>query len=307
MKYFLRPSFISPTLAMEITEEEYTQLHISKVTLDAAFSLEENYDLLIGNYLELEQSSLSLASSSLVRVHREYHEVFEFTAEMNRRAVNFLTTAKLFSDQLKHRFKHCGGDESELLKRFSLEYDKAFEYRFMEALRNHVQHSGSAVHSLTIGSEWKPAHKTGNRFHSLGVYTFKRFLEIDKSFKKSILSECPEEIDFLASTRIYLSALSEIHGYARESIKYTIDKAQKTFENAIQRYESSTGASALALAAYTANSSNNKNPVSILLDWEKVRQKQMMRNRILKNLGLSVVSSAIPLTPDPNNESDAQV
>jgi hypothetical protein len=59
MKPYLQPALLSPPSPLEIEESEYLLLQRSRTVLNAAFSFEENYDLLVGNYLELENASLT--------------------------------------------------------------------------------------------------------------------------------------------------------------------------------------------------------------------------------------------------------
>lgn len=288
MEYFLQPAILAPTKPLEISEDEYHALVKSRAVLNAAFSLEENFDLLLGNYIEMENSALAFATVHMVRTLHAYHEMFETRAEMNRRGVNFLTSARLYVDQILSRVGECGGDRDAVKARRSAEYDGAFEYRFMEAIRNHVQHSGSAVHSLSIGGE-RDADTT-NRIYALGVYSQRRYLAADKDFKKVVLAECPDQIDFLACARRYLSGLSDLHEFARQVISKQVEDARSAFQSAIERYKEFTGASAVALTAYSA-SQGRKEGTAIFLDWDDVRIKLEGRNRNVKNLQKTVISS----------------
>ena len=65
MKPYLQLANLSPPPALEIEEIEYLLLQRSKPVLNAVFSFEENYDLLVGNYLELENASLTLTAMPL--------------------------------------------------------------------------------------------------------------------------------------------------------------------------------------------------------------------------------------------------
>lgn len=288
MEYYLQPGILAPTKALGITKEEYDTLVKSRLVLNAVFSLEENFDLLLGNYIELENSALNFATVHMVRNLHAYDEMFETRAEMNRRAVNFLTSARLYVDQIVSRVGECGGDRDAVKARRSAEYDAAFEYRFMEAIRNHVQHSGSAVHSLSIGGERDP--ETTNRIFSLGVYSQKRYLMLDKEFKKTVLADCPDQIDFLACARRYLTGLSDLHEFARQVISKLVDDARAAFLSSISRYKEFSGASGLALNAYSSEF-GRKEGTAIFLDWDDVRVKLEARNGNLTNLQKSVVSS----------------
>jgi len=210
MNFYLQTAYLSRPPALEITESEYQILKKSSLVLNAAFSFEENYDLLIGNYLEFETTALSLAATSVARQLTEYQELFELKAEVNRRAVNFLSSARLFVDQLPQRINLCGMNAEDASNLLRTEYDSSFEYRFMEALRNHVQHSGSAIHGFSVDTNHMQADVSSKIVSSTIVYTEKRYLIIDSKFKKSVLDECPDKVDALKATRRYLESLSAV-------------------------------------------------------------------------------------------------
>lgn len=290
MKHYLQPAFLSPPPALEITELEYLSLQRSRPILDAAFSFEENYDLLVGNYLEIEKSALSITTSAMARQLGEYHEMFELRAEMNRRAVNFLSSARLFVDQLTQRVRECGGEVKVVSDCLSAEYDACFEYRFMEALRNHVQHSGSAVHSLSIGGKWVQPGWTRNEF-ALKAFTQKRFLELDSTFKKMVLQECPDQVDILNAIRRYLESLSKVHAFARKSLENSIEEARGLFQAAIDKYVQFSGSSAIGLTAFTTSVRDPLTAFPVFLEWDEVRIKLSQRNHSLTNLSKSVITS----------------
>jgi len=161
----------------------------------------------------------------------------------------------------------------------------------MEALRNHVQHSGSAVHGLSIGGKWTSPGEKVTQVFSLGVFTKKRFLALDPSFKKSVLLECPEEVDFLNAARCYLGALSDVHDFARKSIDKPTTDARNLFATVIEKYKVFSGSSALGLTAFSSTAREESDEIAIFLDWDEVRLKLSVRNRNLNNLSKSVIAS----------------
>lgn len=292
MKPYLQPARLSPPPPLEITEAEFLSLKRSRPILNSAFAFEENFDLLVGNYLEFENSALSLTTSSMARQLYEYHEVFELRAEMNRRAVNFLSSARLFSDQLLQRVGECEGNKEDVKTRLSAEYDNFFEYRFMEALRNHVQQSGSAVHSFSIDGRWIPPGELSRQEFVFKAFTHKRFLALDSTFKKTVLEECPEKVDTLGATRRYLESLSVVHEFARCSIEKSIAEARSSFDSAIKKYVDFTSESPIGLTAYASSDRDpSQEEFPIFLDWDDVRIKLSLRNRSLLNLSKRVISS----------------
>ncbi|MFP5391821.1 MAG: hypothetical protein ACLGI6_09780 [Gammaproteobacteria bacterium] len=221
----------------------------------------------------------------------EYSEMFEAHTEMNRRAINFLTTAKMFVDQLPQRVSTCGTEKDVVSKQLNDQYDATFEYRFMEALRNHVQHSGSAVHGLSFGGGWSVGAegRKDRMTFAPEVLTERRLLEQDSKFKKSVLSECPERVDLLDASRKYLGQLSVVHNFIRCEIDRCVSNARRIVADAIKRY-SEHDSSSVGLTAYAQDESGVER-VAVFLDWDEVRVKLAKRNREASTLGQWVVSN----------------
>jgi len=151
MGYILRLDVIDWAPEVPITDEEALEAHRAYRALQAAFALEETYDLLVSNFLELDQEALCAASNY---VDRTYEEFFEERARANRRIVNLLTAARLYLDHAPQRLSECASNpedaNGEFKKSAARQFDSNFSYRFMEALRNHVQHSSLAVHVVGL-------------------------------------------------------------------------------------------------------------------------------------------------------------
>ncbi|WP_156919276.1 hypothetical protein [Azovibrio restrictus] len=94
--YYLQPAVLAPPPALRITKKEFDALSDARRKLVAGFPIEENFDLLIGNYLELEQTALSLAALDMVRCRTSYQDFFEVRADLNRRAVDFLHASRVY-------------------------------------------------------------------------------------------------------------------------------------------------------------------------------------------------------------------
>lgn len=286
------PDLLDPPPPLEISKSDYLSIVKSRTVLNAAFSIEENYDLVIGNYLELEKTALSISTSAIARHFSEYQELFELRAEMNRRAVNLLSTARLFVDQLPQWFNECGHNAEHAKQYLRREYDSNFEYRFMEALRNHVQHSGLAVHSVKGDSKWIPPGRPSRIEFSFKVLTLRSFLKQDRSFKQTVLEECPEQVDFLSATRRYLESFGVVQEGIRTAIEPAVTGAREIFAGAIQKYIVFSSNSALGLSAFGPPNTESENKVPVFLDWDDVRIKLTKRNGTLTNLTKFIITSA---------------
>jgi hypothetical protein len=290
--YYLQPAVLSSPPPFRITKMEFEGLVDARQKLVAGFPIEESFDLLIGNYLELEQTSLASAVSDMVRYRSSYQEFFEVRAELNRRAVNLLTTARMYVDQIQQRVSDCGHDKKPIKAALSDRYDANFEYRFMEALRNHVQHNGSAVHSLSLGGKWLPKGKRERQEYTVTPYTLRQPLAQDKTFKPSVLLECPEQVDFLKASRIYVESLGLVHKLVRQTVTPTMKAARTEVEKAISRYKKHTKTNSVGLTAYFSLKGKIESQVPVFIEWEEVREKLERRNGTLVNLSRRFVSSS---------------
>lgn len=292
MEHILQPAILSPPPPQSIGANTFSRLKEARGLLNAAFSIEENFDLLVGNFIELETSALALATTAMVRHVSEYRELFEFKAELNRRAVNLLTAARLFVDQLPQRYRDCGQDPEQVKQLLSAQYDSHFEYRFMEALRNHVQHNGLAVHNLGINSKWLPSGERLWDEHHLVAEALKSFLSEDGSFKATVLAECPDRIDILASARRYVESLGEVQDDIRRNIAIAVGAAREITKDAIDGYVAFSGASPIGLEAQAISDKSRLERVPVFLDWDDVRMKLANRNSSMRNLSIRTVVSA---------------
>lgn len=158
MNCYLRQNVIGQVPELPISNEQYEAVADARSILASAFAIEESYDLLIGNYVEVEQELLTATAINAVRDLNGYHDFFELRSTINRRVVNLLTATRLYLDQTPQRLSGCAATpedaRAEFKQRTRDHYDATFGYRFLEALRNHVQHCGLAVHRLSLNSKW---------------------------------------------------------------------------------------------------------------------------------------------------------
>ena len=293
IKYVLQPHLLAPPPEQPITHDQFGALRSARKVLIAAFDFEESFDLLVSNYVEMEDAGLSLALGATVRRRlRRYQDMHEMRAELNRRVVNFLSSARLFIDYLPQRAEDCGVDKAIVAALRSAEYDKHFEYRFMEALRNYVQHRGLAVHSMGVDSKWLPPGERLYQESHLRVQAVRLYLAADGNFNARVLRECPERVDILEASRHYLESLASVQSQIRQLIKDSVAAARQMTKGAIESYVASTnGASPLGLEAKVLDGEDQIESVPVFLDWDDVRLELERRNDGFTNLRLRRVTS----------------
>lgn len=294
MRYYLRQQIIGRAAELQITEAEFKCIVAAKELLTGAFALEESYDLLVANYIELEQELLAAAAETLVRDMHEYQDFFYLRSTINRRVVNLLTTTRLYLDQAPQYLSTCAADSHaakiELKKRLSEHYDTSIAYRFLEALRNHVQHCGLAVHKLSVGSQWRGQEESRVLEASVQPFTVRAYLSEDRSFKSKVLSETPAEVNLIAHIREYVQRLGDAHNYLRSISIPAAEEARRVLQKHIANYGAANESQTIGLAAVHSANQNGSQTIPLLLDWDDVRLQLIKRNSTVTNLNRRFVT-----------------
>lgn len=301
MNYFVRQMILGPAKSIPIEPERYSLLEQARNALIAAKAIEEKYDLIISNYLEFEKELLIRITDSMILSRYTYDASNETIAVLNRRIVNLLTSTKLYYDQIKPQIRLCDLGNEDLENTASLyfnrEYDGCFEYRFMENLRNYVQHCGLAVHNLSLPFAWEGEGDFKQMVYKIRIFSTKSELEQDPKFKKRpVFNECSEKIDLIAATRVYIECLSKVHSDIRNLVEKNINQARSSMEAIISEYEQANNGKSLGISAYGVNSDNPLDNVvceiPLLLDWDNLRINLLDKNKKLTHLSKYYVSSS---------------
>lgn len=293
-RYLLRIGALGRFPELEIEQARFEELKASRPILSHALAIEEKYEIIISNFLELEREAINASISEMVRNHTEYKDFFDIRLALNIRLVNLLTAVRLYTDQLSSHICACIPFDEQLKTDvkalFSAEYEASFEYRFMEALRNYIQHSGAPVHRISTGAKWTD-FEDGLLEYSLYFGTQKEELFLDGSFKKLVLNEMPDEVNLRTATRNYIEAISRIHKQAREKIETVVDSSRLCMDRAIRDYMVIYEKEPIGLHAYAYQGEEKIDEVLILTKWDDVRRELVKRNVVLVNLRKRYVSS----------------
>ena len=101
------------------------------------------------------------------------------------------------------------------------QYVKRLGFRFLEALRNHVQHRGFPIHQIYYSYQNVGTPDNLKLLHTVVPNTKLSVLEEDKKFKKEILNEMKanqdnDAIDIRPLIREYVEGIGKVHGRIRE-------------------------------------------------------------------------------------------
>lgn len=299
MKYTIRAWALGSYPELVIDEEKFNSLKQAKHCLTAALAIEEKYELLLSNYLDLEKECLNITSDYMVRNSTDYSKFFDIRLTFNRRVVNLLTSTKLYIDQILQHVKSCIPDNPDIAGSvkalFSSEYDEFFEYRFMEALRNYVQHRGLAVHSTSLGGKWTSHEEYKGLEFKTRLFTHKAEVEDDRAFKKQVSKEMTDKVDLLYAIRVYVGSISKIHCNVRDLITPASEQARHQIQESINEYDAinkqkSVGLNAIrSIPKKRVDETIEKFP--LLLEWDDIRLELIKNNNRLANLDKRYVSN----------------
>lgn len=289
MKYVLRIGALGDSPEIEISEKEYTTVKQSRTTLINCLAIEEKYEILISNYIDFEKQILDTIATYMIREHIDYSDFFDVRLGLDIRLVNLLTSGRLYIDQLPQHVRECVPhvrDSDTLVKAMlAKEYDENPEYRFMEALRNYVQHCGLPVHWTSSQGRWTDVlSEDGLLEYSMELASQKTFLLEDGMFKKSVLDEISDNVDLKTTTRSYIESLSTVHDAVRKLIQESVQNSRRVLEDAHSQYVKVYEKSLVGLSACMTENREPVETIPLLLDWDNIRVKLQTRNQRLSNL-----------------------
>lgn len=269
----LEQRVLDPHAVVEITNEEFDTLVISRNVLIDALAFEQRFELLLGNYLDFEVGATRLSLETIAGVdYRTYLPGAKALLEANRLLMNLMTAARMYIDQVKQDFKNFPLDESFehiACGLFADQYDAHIEYRFMEALRNHAQHRGLPAHGYSAADGLHEA---------LSFRCMKHELEKAGGFKRNILDEMPAQVDLRGYARRYAEALSSVHVALRMHVSSVVENARETIAYAIERYKAANNGQALGL--HVGRAANGAETwTGLMVEWDDVRLHLAEKNR----------------------------
>lgn len=303
MKYYIQISVLGKHPIIELTQEEYVAIKAARAKLIASQSITEKFELLLQNFIELEKELLSISADLIISFKIDYTQSFEDKLKLNRRVVNLLTSTKLYIDQTMKHIRPFFNDkkiESEVKSFFREEYDGSFHYRFMEALRNYVQHDGLAIHVLSTPFRWlgeKPDNQLELR---TDIFVSKEILKEDEGFKRRVLDEMDDKVDINISAREYIGCLSRVHVKLQSLIEDKTSESRVLLENYIGKYKTINNNQAAGLCVIARDSYDSNNGISdkfsLMLDWDDIRIKLNNKHKALGKIEKMFVSGSLVKT-----------
>lgn len=257
---------------------------------------------MVANHLELEKSLNDLAAEHMIHHDYDYHSLNDCRVLINQRVQNLLGACRLYLDHGAH---HTGIMESvvpNLSREFDAlrrkQYDESASYRISEALRNHSQHRGFPIKTLTSGGGWVERPGADEvLLHRVAVHIDVESLQEGGKTKAAVLLDLNDlgpKGDARPVLREYVARLSTLHDTTRKKLQDALAAREALIEAAIARYKTAfpDERSVSGFAAVQRDPEGRWiDQTALFMDLIERRRHFLRRNRSLVNLKRWHVSS----------------
>jgi len=299
--YFLKINAIGNYPKLSISLEDYNSIIRAQLILSAALSIEEKYDLTLSNFLDLEKELLVLTVDRMARVELGYENFYQIRSVLNRKLSNFILSGKMYTEQIASDAVECledGKGVQQIISELrSEQYDSSIEYRTMEALRNHLAHSGMVVHKVSLPSHWTPheSKKLRRLEFNIDIFAEKKILAENSRFKRKVLAELPEYFDLKKGARSYMASISVLQDATRKFSEEDISRSRAVIEHFINLYSNFNQGESFALGAFceSSNPTEKAKPITLMLDWDDVRRTLKEKNDSITNMHIRYATNSI--------------
>lgn len=223
-----------------IDKEKYLLIKSSYEFILKIIWIEDKYSILLDNFYEFEKSFYDIYLSLCEVDDDNKSNVLgqDGIKLLNRRLLNFLSTSKMYIDQLLHDTSVIAKNNKELnlysqiKKQTSLIYDESLSYQLMEFIRNITQHRFLIIRGLHYAKLLFNSIEQCNHV-PIFVNAYVRDLKKDSKFAKKIKSldileqYQSDDLNLVYHVREYIEGLSKIHYYFRDNIQHEIENCNK--------------------------------------------------------------------------------
>lgn len=295
---------------VDVSEAEFEQIKLAVKGLISALRIEEKYNLLRENYAEFEKEMLDLTLSQCLFGDHDWLSDMRDLDAANRRLVNFLTTARLYEDQVQRELGKSYVNGASLARDFEAmmedEAGSSFSFQLMRELRNHAQHRELPLQRIgyvtfgypeysSVGGRLSSRQKRHIRTADIAPRNLSDDKRTTKAFRQRLADmKLDEYVDIRPFIREYMQALTRIHINLRARLEEDIEPWARLIIDCIDRVAQASGAAAEA-AIMVAIDEQGVEMDKLLLSREHIERREMLtrRNCALYHLDKFVVSNEI--------------
>jgi len=269
---------------IDLTKEEFELLVKAKKTLSLILNIEEKYDFVISNFFEFEHALLGMSLKHALYFDFSIQSAQEKMSIINLILMNILTSTRSYLDNIEKTALKLpeGRQQKKIVTSFREdEFNMHEEYRFVEYLRNYVQHSPSPSLSLNLSENIKIRVK---------IDCFK---DDEKSHQKHIkeLLANASEINLVPFIRQYVQSISIIHGRFRDLIEEYVKEACDEIDALHHRHANKDGKRPIILIAHKISNGKSVDKIDLNLEWDDIRKQLQSKNCVLADLSTRIIIS----------------
>ena len=164
MPYVLCRMVIGPQPDVRISEQLDNEVKQANARLPEIVAVEEKYDALMENFVEMESTLLTLGERHLAFEDLELKDLLVPRNLISRRIGNMLSSARLYRDSLaQHAGRILGQSDpgvADLRSRLQPGAAASMPFRIGEALRNYAQHQELPIGGITFGGRGTTISRT---------------------------------------------------------------------------------------------------------------------------------------------------
>lgn len=301
MKYYLKSiSTAGEIIEKEISDEELSAFKKAKETLSYLYDLTENYRVVLESYKAVEQAKYGVELDHILYSQFGYINVTDVRVILQTPIVGYFASARYFLDSTdKILPKLLQHKEKRAFNKFRSEiYDNVKEYRFIEALRNYVQHREMPVHNVTYNHyvEDKNEIDTSDLAFTISLTADRKILKKDKKFKKAALKGIPETVDIIYCIRFHMEGIWSLFNYLVQKHFHIGDGKRVIIEQVIQ----DLGLIENEILEMSVLTKDDKNRISdsfpLTLHLDNSRRSALTKTGILSNLHKRYITGKIRKT-----------
>lgn len=220
-----------------ISEEQFRQAKVAFNHLHELALLEERFDAIAGGFLDFEKAMLAEMLEFAYTGFKDGLHQMSVRRKLNRLLMNALSAARGYVDHIPQTCGELFGKEdartASCLGQLSESYDNLLGYRMFEALRNHSQHCGFPIHSVSYAHQGEGEQPNSRARLTLSPIADTNELAQNKKFKKSILEEMKllgQRVDLKPYLREYMRGIARTHYRFREFAMPLASSSHQTLE-----------------------------------------------------------------------------
>ena len=222
--------------------------------------MEERFDAVVCNFLDFEKAMMvNLLEFSYAGLKHDFHSM-EMRRNLNRALMNALSAARGFVDHLPQACNSVFGKADsrgmECTDSLRDSYDSSPGYRIFEALRNHSQHSGFPIHSISFDMQMEGDFPNMRARQSISPMLDTVEIKRNRKFKASVLKELEKlgkRLDLKQFLRAYVAGIAKAHYKFRELSEPLSELAGGELRSLSDEYGTAIGTADSAIAIHAVH------------------------------------------------------